>query len=113
MEVFTKDAINTPDFFDMKNYRHKILFQYYQDIFNSISQLLVSNILPLKDIKRIKIRIDIFFDQIVANGDPLDNINNEICFDIIMKLEKYLEIAIEEERFEVCHNLKKYDEINQ
>jgi|ERR1035437_881365 hypothetical protein len=106
-EQISKDIGYIPDFINADFMGHKVTFNMIQKVFTEISKLLQNKLLSPIQLLRIANNIDLLSDEIIKIS--FDSNLNVLVFDYIeSSIDKYNKIALADENFEVCANIKNF-----
>lgn len=108
---FMKDITKIPYFIDGKSSLHKNIWEHLQMIVRIISKLSSEAILPQTTIERLILSTSQYLYYINELNKDARIIDFEIAHYILSLIEKYEEIALDLELYEVCENLKNYKSI--
>jgi len=108
-EMWELSIIKIPSFIDGTKPNHRMIWKEMEHINRNLKGLLVTNVLTEAQLRRIQLNIlaSIQFLDALLEDTPLELFimtYYEVLFDVIT------EVAVEEEEFEVCQNIKNYRE---
>lgn len=93
-----------PIFFDDESLEHKQVWNLTQQIFNELSKLCSTEILPKSSVHQIALNIEMISRCINDTSNDCD-INKKIYNLIYNNIEKYIEESLELELYEITENL--------